>query len=460
MLYPASHENRDVFSGKPRRIAVALVIGLIISLLWLIIRHSLATAVSVSSPETALLLNPQSPVATLVMAQKLISAEIESRRLSTAGQTKPDQTGAERADILPGRSDTGVARSETATKLRQLVGREPLNASAQGLLARIAELDGKTTTSNQLFYMATRLSLRELYADYRVAMRHFRMKNYDAALYYSDAMLRADPGSFRIIAPLLTAMLSSDAARPFLARKLAERPPWRKTFLTMSYTAQNLANIDAPADLLRALRETAAPPDLSELSGYLGFLFEKKLFTRAYGVWLEFLPLEKMEYTGSVFNGSFESEPSGLSFDWIIGRGTEADVNIFTHPDEDDQQALLVSFGVGRIVFPLVQEIIMLPPGQHQLSVLIKGDVSGRRGLQWKVICENGVAADNSPMILGRFRNWTRHESDIVIPDAGCRFQYLRLIHAARTPSEQYARGRIWFDQLMIRRANKNSGEE
>jgi hypothetical protein len=60
-------------------------------------------------------------------------------------------------------------------------------------------------------------------------------------------------------------------------------------------------------------------------------------------------------------------------------------------------------------------------------------------------------------MIMGRFPGWTRYESNIVIPNEGCGFQYLRLIHAARTPSEQYARGRIWFDELAIRRKAETS---
>lgn len=188
----------------------------------------------------------------------------------------------------------------------------------------------------------------------------------------------------------------------------------------------------------------------------MNFLLKNQHYELAYSTWLLFMPSELMDQTGLIFNGSFETKPSGTTFDWTIGSGKEVDVSITTHPDDDERKALYVDFGVGRAVFPVVQERILLPPGSYQFSFLVKGELSARRGLEWRIVCENGAQADEGKTILGRFQYWRRMLVSVNIPNNGCRYQYLRLVHLARSSSEQMAHGHIWFDDLSIERSTNN----
>ena len=44
----------------------------------------------------------------------------------------------------------------------------------------------------------------------------------------------------------------------------------------------------------------------------------------AYNTWLQFLPKADLENIGLLTNASFEREPSGLPFDWRLGKGKNA----------------------------------------------------------------------------------------------------------------------------------------
>jgi len=104
-------------------------------------------------------------------------------------------------------------------------------------------------------------------------------------------------------------------------------------------------------------------------------------------MWLQFLPQEQLASAGLLFNGDFESRPSGLPFDWVITAGSGVTIDLARRPDDAGRRALLVEFGHGRADFRGIAQFVMLPPGSYLLKGQYRGQLVGRRGLEWRISC-------------------------------------------------------------------------
>ena len=143
-----------------------------------------------------------------------------------------------------------------------------------------------------------------------------------------------------------------------------------------------------------SLKNTPTPPTAEDLQSYLDFLIGNKFYDLAYYTWLQFLPPEQLNKVGHLFNGSFESNPSGLPFDWVISPGSNVVMRILARPDQDGEHALFVEFGPGRVDSPGIKQLIMLPPGGYQLAGKYRAEIDSQRGLEWRINC------------AGRSNNW------------------------------------------------------
>jgi hypothetical protein len=96
----------------------------------------------------------------------------------------------------------------------------------------------------------------------------------------------------------------------------------------------------------------------------------------------------------------------------------------------------------------------MLPPGSYQFQGKYKGNVIGRRGLQWWISCASGASSQisESQMLVGAAMTWKPFFFSFIVPKADCRAQSVRLVFGARSASERFVSGSIWYDELQIRR--------
>jgi hypothetical protein len=348
---------------------------------------------------------------------------------------------------------------ETAARLRETVesalSDDPLNARALRLLGQIADVAGDDDQAERFMEAATRRSLQESIAVAWLVQRNYYKQDYAASLRYADVLLRTRPQFIMQLMPMLGATAESKDGNAALKQVLAANPPWRNQFL--DYLPAHISDARTPLGLLLSLKNTSTPPGIDDIRGYIDFLVARKFYELAYYTWLQFLPGEQLGNAGLLFNGSFELAPSRLPFDWVIASGAGVTADLAEQPDGEGGRALFIEFGHGRVDFRGVKQLVMLGPGKYQLQGKYKGKIVGRRGLVWRVACANDPTAapiGESAMVTGVASAWEDFKFSFTVPNADCRAQSVWLALDARSESEQFVSGSIWYDELRIVRAS------
>jgi hypothetical protein len=203
--------------------------------------------------------------------------------------------------------------------------------------------------------------------------------------------------------------------------------------------------------VLQGLKESPNPPTAKDISAYLAFLVAHKFYDFAYYVWLQFLPEDQLNQLGLLNNGTFETPLAGGPFDWTLAQGAGSTVKIEeTH--EAGGHALFVEFGLGRINFGGVRQVVVLGPGHYKLSGKYKGEMRAVRGLEWRIEClaKPGKPLAATDMFTREAYGWTPFELDFEVPAENCVGQQVALVLNARLQSERILSGSLWFDDLTV----------
>jgi hypothetical protein len=421
--------QRQGSSGAIAPILCYGALGLV--LCWLIVRNSVAAYLAWSEPQWALRLNASEPTALSRVADKAIDPTLKQGGEAT------------KSKLLPRELD------ELKSVVERAIALDPLRARNYRLLAQIAEMQGAKKLASAAMVAAARHSLHDGYAAFWLMGKALENKNFQASAYYADVLLRSGSVSAEYVLPVFARMLESKGAGgQEVIKLLTGNPPWRGVFFSEIY--KYLSDVAVPLELFLNLRETAAPASPDELNAFQWILYQKKLYPLAYYVWLQFLPPEKLEDAGFLFNGRFEEAPTGSPFDWQAPVGTNVTVDYAAKSENETDRALVVGFNSGRAEFPGVSQLTMLTPGRYRVRGSYKGDLEGPRGVEWAVSCMDGPVLGQSQRFLGLAEDWRRFEFVFAVPDKGCAAQVLRLGLAARSPSEEILSGEIWFDDLSI----------
>jgi hypothetical protein len=418
-------------TSSPLRLAIFCVGGLALG--WLVISHSLVAYLSTHSPpELTLSIRPDDSQALLLLAAN----ELERRT--------PQQ---------PQLSKTRITELKEKTE-RGLIA-DPLSARAYRLLGQIAELEGSVATAETFMQAAARRSLKESFAIDWMMRKSVERKNHESAAYYADILMRSNPGTIVFTTPFLARMAEDSDARPILAKLLATNPDWRRAFFSL--LGLSVSDARTPYNLLTSLQETAAPPTKDELNAYEAFLFQHRFYDLAYYVWLQFLPPERLQSAGFLFNGDFAKKPIGSRFDWQAPPGANVIVDFASRHDSAANRALVIDFGPGRVEFRGVSQTTMLAAGAYTFKGSYMGGIRGPRGVQWTARCIGGAPLGQSQMILGSHQEWRTFEFPVVIPAKDCPAQMFELKLAARSSSEKLVFGVLWFDDVSITRTESAS---
>lgn len=462
-----------------RYIRILLLGALGVGLMWAIVSFSFVAYLSERSPATALRIR-QDPSALLnLAAQQLSSAHASAPKVASPTGAVPRASEGQ-GDLPPSRlsilaeqalrflgQDPGAANSQAPadglspgtrkairSQLRAALARDPLRAPGLRMLGQIEDDRQSDERVASLMRASIALSTRETIAVYWLMRKAFESQDYQSAVAYADIILRTRYGEVAGLAyPILVRVADTEAGRPIVIRALAANPPWRDTFFKS--LPRYISSARAPLEIFLALRNTRAPPQMSDINGYISVLLQNKLYDIAYYAWLQFLPSEQLANLGAPFNGDFEIAPSGQPFDWLIRSGAGVTAEVVPDPEHARRNRVLsIQFSQGRVEFPGISQVLLLPVGTYQFSAKYKASLIGPRGLVWKIVCahDENIALGSSPMILGDKRSWEELKFTFRTPDTGCPAQVLRLFLDARSASEQLVSGWSLHDEVRIER--------
>ena len=406
-------------------------------LVWGVTAKTLSAYFANAAPEQALVIHSHQPTAILNLADQKLS-ELDTAQGADASSQSLDSNPAVNQQIR--------AMAESA------LAADPINARALRILGQLADRSHDETRAWQFMQTSARFSMNESFAVAWLVDKSFEKKDYTAALHYADVLLRTRPQLINFVIPTLAQIAENNEASGELKKLLADNPPWRGGFFAT--LPASVSDARTPLELLAAVKESPNPPTADDLRGYLNFLIGHKFYALAYYAWLQFLPAEQLNSLGPLFNGSFETTPSGLPFDWIVTPGAGVSIDFAPAPGQEGGRALVISFEQGRVDFRGITQLVMLAPGKYQFLGKYTGELTGQRGLKWRVVCADGPTEPigESGMVAGRSPTWKTIEFAFAVPSANCAAQYLRLDLDARMSSEQFASGTLWFDELRISR--------
>lgn len=433
------------------RSAMGLMAGLLLA--WLVIAYTFAANLAQTAPASALRLRASDPVALLRLAEDRLDGKADGDN-----QTAP--LAPQLLDPVALRRSRLQANADIGDLARRVVQADPLNARAMRLLGEAADANAaleprepggseaaKMQRTAGFMRAAARLSAREAVAVEWMMRYAMTTQDFPAAVAYADTLMRSYPAVIATFSAPFGRLLGDKAFAPHLMAVLEQNPPWRENLLISMLGT--LTDARMPLDVLFALKATEHPPTVNELRAYVQFLAQHKLYEMSYYTWLQFLPAEHLRRAGFLFNADFKFDPSGFPFDWAIEQGSG--VNVELVPDASAGRTLRIVFGEGRAQFRGVSQVMLLSPGHYTFRNDYRGQLAGRRGLEWRVRClGTEKMIGHGPIPVGRVADWTRGSFQFVVPAQDCRAQVVQLLIDARSPSELLIEGEILINGLSI----------
>lgn len=372
----------------------ALIGAISLMLVWIVLVQSLPFALAPDSPGLALALNPANPAALVGRAGQV--RERLLAQVSPSPQASEASAGMAKAvNITPLRSHEAVRatleeprREPTSlqAEIRGLAARaiavDPLNAGAYRLLA---EIERDPDRARLLMQQAVKRSRRESVAVFWLLNDSFHHQDYEAALVQAGILLATRPELADFVLAYVLRIAEAPEGLPLVVAALEKKPDWRRQFFNV--LPRSVQRSDAAFSLISSLREKGSAPSAQELAPYLDALIGNNRVDAAYNAWLQSLPGSDLSKLGLITNGSFETPPSGLPFDWRLAPGLNATAEIVPPAGAGGEYLLHVSFGSGRVRFPEVSQVLYLPAGLYRLQGKLRGRIVSKRGLRWQAIC-------------------------------------------------------------------------
>ena len=457
---------------KSPKFRYSVLAGIAFFVLFEVMTRSVTAYFAATSPETALRLRSTYPAALLNLAEAQLNRDERLKTLAPIVGPAIDSSGSGGAD-RPADNKTqdtsGMAQSTpsapipiSSSKSQSLpnaqiqsmtelaLRQEPLNARAFRLLGQLSSLRSDDERTKVFMQAAVRRSRFESIAVYWMLRKSYVDQDYRAALGYADILLRTRPQAITFAMPMFGKVAEIPNARYELKRLLNSNPPWRQQFF--SYLPSAVTDARTPLELLLDLKDTPTPPTTLDLSAYLRFLVDHGFYELAYYTWLQFLSPEQLARAGQLFNGGFETVPSGLPFDWVFTKGSGVTIQIASIENKPGRQALSLQFGPGRVDYPDVTQLVLLPPGSYRFSGRYKSELISERGLEWRITCagDKPEQLGQSQAVKGSTSEWKDFEFSFTVPETNCPAQYARLVFDARSASERFISGAIRYGDLRI----------
>jgi hypothetical protein len=189
---------------------------------------------------------------------------------------------------------------------------------------------------------------------------------------------------------------------------------------------------------------------------YTSFLIQNGKLEAAADAWVQYAGKRDTNYPecNRIFNGSFESDPTGSQFDWTVEQTPGASIDFDTASAHGGSRSLRVQFdGTQNLKAVDVRQNVYLKPDRYRFEAYVRAkDISTDEGISFHIANEqapNRLSFTTQP-ILGS-SEWTLIQHSFIVPKNASGLTEVRLV---RTPSLRFdnlVRGTLWVDEVRIR---------
>jgi hypothetical protein len=328
------------------------------------------------------------------------------------------------------------------TLARHLLTVEPGQGEGFALLALEASRTG-ARNADALVRIAVHRAARNREMRARAAASALGRGDLPEAMTQLDALLRLGAGTN--LYPALAQQSADPRFAAAMVDTLAREPRWRNAFLATLLAGRSPKAID---QVYSGLRRRGALTN-AETGNWLGRMMKQGRWGEAYAHWVATLGT-RPQALPSVHDGGFESDPSGIGFDWQKAPKVEG---VFTEleptPGATGARAAHLRF-IGPSPGGDLRQALLLGPGEYRLSLRARAEfLHTETGLEWQITCSSGKRIATLGPLEGSF-DWRQFQAAFSVPASGCPGQWLELRNPQPAGAAQHATGDLWIDDVAI----------
>jgi hypothetical protein len=339
--------------------------------------------------------------------------------------------------------------SPTIPSLQTELRRDPASPYRWADLAEGFFESGDVPSAEKCFHRARLLGPHIPPIWIRDANFHFAIGRFQPALEASARVLATVPGYDAFLFTYF------DRFIPDPVQVLSAIGPDRRA---ASAYFQHLLDIDAAqlADIAWDKLSERGFVDDKLASSYVGFLLCHRSYDRARDMWIAWLGPRRGDYPGRnlLFNGSYETEPTGSPFDWIIETSDKFDAVRDKSNARNGAWSVRIAFhGDASAAYETVRQTARVDPGPHRLLAWIRTqDITTTEGIRLRVFDpENPARLDYRTNSIVGSHGWSPIVELIEVP-AQTNLVTVEVFRAPSAGVEGRISGSAWVNGVSLTR--------
>ena len=348
----------------------------------------------------------------MVLAGVVVVTTLAGSMFTSEPQLVADLTGYTPARValiqkdLAGSPD--VSRGDVTRRVRQLLGRAPLSASALAFEGLSALRAGDGALADKAFAASYRRDPRNEAARIWIAQRAIDGGDMALAIKLLDGLIAIGPERSQLYLEAMAQLASLPGGAVAVGTRLESQPWWAGQ--VVSRLNKTLLDLDL---LLELNRRT-----LATQGEYMARVLKEAGPEIAFRYWLRLVPEAEAARFTWPYDGELRNKPAPTPFNWTL----HSDLAEFMPGGGLD----LTYLGRGRLA--LLEQTLLLGPGRYRLVAKLSGDARDNGGgFGWSVACVSDASELGRVIARPLTSKSKSYTFEFVVPATDCPDQRLLL---------------------------------
>lgn len=308
--------------------------------------------------------------------------------------------------------------------------------------------DGFTSAARYCYSRALILAPRIPFMLFRGAQFYFRVGENTTGLQLSARSIEANPNYHSRV--FTTYRVYSVPLQEILQLGLPDLVSYQ-SFLHLLISQNRIPDAAQTWSYILAHNYVDAPL----ANDYTSFLLQNNQPQAAAQAWGEYAAKLEKGYPecNRIFNGGFESKPTGSPFDWSIEQNPGVAIAIDSSTAHSGSHALRIDFdGTEKAASIGLRQTVFLKPGHYKFQVYAKLDnIVTDQGIAFRIASQrapNQFTMTTEPMLDSS--DWKLIQQSFTVSPAAAGLAEIDLVRAPALPFPSLIRGTLWLDSVSI----------